>query len=186
MNSTSRFRSLAAAAVGLFFAFSAIAADFPTELKLTNGATLRNVSVVRMEKDRIILKHAGGIDPIRFSQIDPVQRGEILGEPNKAYKYGGEVFVVTRGAGNYKLGGIEVSVFNGVKSSYGQSMKATKAVRTDSDGKFAFDWTGDAQFFLIVKATRRISGETEVYSWKLDRYELSPVEHFQLSNHNME
>ena len=62
----------------LLFVVAAIAADFPTELKLTNGATLRNVSVVRWEKERVILKHAGGIDPVRYDHIVAEQRAIVL------------------------------------------------------------------------------------------------------------
>ena len=46
----------------------------PTEVKLTNGATLRRVSVVRWQKDTVVLKHVGGVDPIRYVNIAPEQR----------------------------------------------------------------------------------------------------------------
>jgi hypothetical protein len=78
MKSKSCFWSLIAAALGLLFVIAAVAADFPTELKLTNGATLHRVSVVRWEKDQVILKHAAGVDPIRYDHIDATQRATVL------------------------------------------------------------------------------------------------------------
>ena len=78
MNAKSCFRSVAAAAFSLLFATTAISADFPTELKLTNGATLHHVSVVRWEKDQVILKHAAGVDPVRYDHIDAGQRTTVL------------------------------------------------------------------------------------------------------------
>jgi hypothetical protein len=78
MKSKPCFRSLIAAAFSLLSVIAAVAADFPTELKLTNGATLHRVSVVRWEKDQVILKHAAGVDPIRYDHIDATQRATVL------------------------------------------------------------------------------------------------------------
>lgn len=50
----------------------------PSDVQLRNGATLHKVSVVRWEKDRVVLKHAGGADPIRYVDIADSQKAAIM------------------------------------------------------------------------------------------------------------
>jgi len=38
----------------------------PNDVTLTTGRVLRNVKVLRWEKDRVVLRHAGGVDPVAF------------------------------------------------------------------------------------------------------------------------
>jgi len=44
----------------------------PEEIVLKSGRTLKNISVVRWEQDRVVLKFTGGADPIPFSIITNV------------------------------------------------------------------------------------------------------------------
>lgn len=46
----------------------------PSEVTLTNGATLHRVTVVRWQKEAVVLRHAGGVDPVRYANITPEQR----------------------------------------------------------------------------------------------------------------
>ena len=72
----------------VLFAASAFAADekkeepklqFPiAELRLTNGATFRNVTVVRYEKDRVVLKSTGGVGSLAYSMIPEPTRSLML------------------------------------------------------------------------------------------------------------
>jgi hypothetical protein len=50
----------------------------PSDVQLRNGAVLHHVTVVRWEKDRVVLKHAGGADPIRYADIADSQREAIM------------------------------------------------------------------------------------------------------------
>lgn len=51
-------------------AFADPIAPLPRDLKLTNGATLRNVSILRWRgPDLVVLKHAGGAAPVRLEHI---------------------------------------------------------------------------------------------------------------------
>lgn len=97
----------------------------PKDISLTNGAVLRNISIVRWEKDRVILRHVGGIDPIRLDHIAPSDRAKL--EKHRAStqddeknspqsssqttEYKGQTFVTTAGAGAYKFSGAEVIAF---------------------------------------------------------------------------
>lgn len=51
--------------------------SMPSEVLLTSGRTLRGVKVVRWERDRVVLKHAAGVDPIAFSIIKSVPRADL-------------------------------------------------------------------------------------------------------------
>jgi hypothetical protein len=67
----------------LFAARSAAAettspASFPTEIKLTSGAVLRNTTVLRWTADSVVVKHAGGADPVRFAYIAEPYRSQVL------------------------------------------------------------------------------------------------------------
>jgi hypothetical protein len=50
----------------------------PSDVQLRNGVTLHKVSVVRWEKDRVVLKHAGGADPIRYVDLADSQKAAIM------------------------------------------------------------------------------------------------------------
>ena len=55
--------------------------EAPTELRLTSGAVLRDVSVVRYQgADTVVLKHAGGVDPIRLPYIAEPGRGQLVAD----------------------------------------------------------------------------------------------------------
>lgn len=46
----------------------------PVKMVLKNGSVLNSVKVVRWEKDRVVLKHGGGVDPIRFDWMSAEDR----------------------------------------------------------------------------------------------------------------
>ena len=50
----------------------------PEDVTLTSGRVLHHVSVVRWEKDRVVLKYSGGIDPIAFSLIKSISREDLV------------------------------------------------------------------------------------------------------------
>ncbi len=99
------------------------APTMPDAVTLTTGRILRNVQVVRWEKDRVVLKYSGGIDPIAFSLIKEPSPVELIAIRNAIKKeeakisaptnrtISGQVFVTTRGAGAYKFAGAAVIAF---------------------------------------------------------------------------
>ena len=108
----------------LVLAGEAKPADFPKEIRLSSGGVLRNTSPVRWTSDGVVIKHAGGADPVRFEHIaEPDRSAVVLARPGATQaakiaptntalvKVSGQVFVTTRGAGAYKFSGVEVTVF---------------------------------------------------------------------------
>jgi hypothetical protein len=205
------FRRLIAAAFSLLFAIAAVAADFPTELKLTNGATLHNVSVVRWEKDRVILKHAGGIDPIRYDHIDAAQRAAVLEVRDAATAAAakakaenpatppaspasdvieGQAFIVTRGAGNYKLGGMIIYAFPSERMGAFQTNLTVELgepiakATTDSDGKFKLKLPSTESYFLFARSTRLAGSHQEDYEWIVQSSDITDRTNVLLENSN--
>jgi len=44
-------------------------AAFPAEIRLSSGAILRKTSLVRWTTDGVVVRHAGGVDPIRLAHV---------------------------------------------------------------------------------------------------------------------
>lgn len=108
----------------LVLAGEAKPADFPKEIRLSSGGVLRNTSPVRWTNDAVVIKHAGGADPVRFEHIaEPDRTAVVSARPSGAQpaksppktlrieKVSGQVFITTRGAGAYKFSGEEVTFF---------------------------------------------------------------------------
>lgn len=107
------------------FAAEPAAPKLPNEIKMTSGTVLRNISVVRWASDHVVLKHANGVDPIRFAYIAEPYRSQVIAfrdaaksaPPATATAAGresvikGQVFITTRGAGSYKFGSTEVIAY---------------------------------------------------------------------------
>lgn len=98
----------------------------PTEVTLTSGRVLRGVSVVRWERDRVVLKHVGGADPIAFSLFlkpTPAELMLIRGGDTRvparpevkatARTVEGQVFFVVGGNSRTpRMGGVEVRLYS--------------------------------------------------------------------------
>lgn len=52
------------------------------ELKLTNGVVFKNVTIVRYESERVVLKSSAGVGGISYSMIPEPLRREMLAERN--------------------------------------------------------------------------------------------------------
>lgn len=48
--------------------------QLPFQITLKNGAVLKKISVVRWDKEYVVLKHQGGIDPVRYTGMDDKDR----------------------------------------------------------------------------------------------------------------
>ncbi len=55
----------------------AAAAGFPTEIRLSSGAILRKTSLVRWTADGLVVRHAGGVDPIRLTHVAEPDRARL-------------------------------------------------------------------------------------------------------------
>lgn len=100
-------------------------AIMPRELRLTNGAVLTNVQVVRWEKDQVVIRYVGGVAPVRYSNIAEPDRSivesvrkqleqdlrDLPPSLSKLRVISGQVFVTTQGAGAYKFAGSFVTAY---------------------------------------------------------------------------
>lgn len=58
--------------LALFAFISPAHSETITEITLTSGRILKNIQVIRWEKERVVLKYSGGADPIAFSLIKSI------------------------------------------------------------------------------------------------------------------
>lgn len=170
----------------------------PTDVTLTSGAIIRRISVVRWEKDYVVLKHQGGTDPIHFSHMAPESRTAFEAykqQSEKPRKYTGSAFIVTQGDGNYKLGNLLIVIVPGTKNILRMPLRGfdenhlpegSVFTRSDADGKFSFVWSNGSEFTLCAFGTRSTGLSREYYKWMIQRQDLKDPENIQLSNHNLE
>lgn len=178
----------------------------PETVTLKSGRVLRNVEVIRWESNRVVLKYAGGADPVPFSIFkdpDPSQLPAIRAAEQKAAKaaalaaakaaaaekskgedlieYHGQAFIMTKGAGNYKIGGMTVLVlppeaeeaFSSTYSTVSLPKPIAKA-STDADGKFTFKLPAGQKFFLFGQSHRQLpSGNVEEYEWRVPSHKIT-------------
>ena len=123
------------ASLWLLVGISALSAEeksatpvMPTEITLTNGVVLHKVSVVRWSDNYVVLRHAGGADPIRYENIAdpkpdviraikagataPAQSSQSKPAQVQSRVISGQVFVTTQGAGAYKFSGAKVMAYS--------------------------------------------------------------------------
>ena len=99
-------------------AFANDAPPLPHECHLTSGAVLHHVKVLKWGEDSVTLKHDGGADPIRYSNMAAADRAAFeagrdyaeANPPQEAPKapqqvsFTGQAFVNTVGDGPGKIG----------------------------------------------------------------------------------
>lgn len=183
----------------------------PTEVHLTTGAVLRHVSPVRFEHARVVLRHAGGVDPVAYTLISEPDRAafeaardaaaqqkheEAKPAAESARTFKGEIFIATKGGENRKLGDVDVYAFSAAcLSRFDTNMTVelpaplAHAV-TDSKGQFTLSVPGSEKVFLFVRARRyvgAINGQDpwEHYVWRLTEDQISNPGKIELSNRNL-
>jgi hypothetical protein len=190
MNARRLLTLLSLYAIALLPCVAAASAEFPTELKLTNGAVLHKASADRWTSEYVVVRHVGGIDRIRYTNIAEPQRQVVLGlkteqiahaqsaspgtseSKTNGITYSGQVFVQTVGAGSYKFGDADVyafplealSAFETNLSPVDLPAPIAKAT-TDADGKFTMIVPLDRPHFLFCQATRLAGSHYEYDEW---------------------
>ncbi len=182
------------------------------ELKLTNGTVFRNVTIVRYERENVVLKISGNNAPFLYRYISEPLRTQMLAtrdielakpkptagtpvpvadKPPQIYE--GQAFIVTRGAGNYKLGDMTVyafpmSVWSEAESTIGGTMRLGKPfcrTNTDAEGKFKLSPPNDEDFFLFAQGSRLAGGSQEFYQWTIKSTEFKDRSNAILTNSNL-
>lgn len=148
------------------------APTMPDVVTLKSGRVLRNVQVVRWEKDRVVLKYTGGVDPIAFSLIKEPSAGELdairAGAKKAESKINlptnraitGQIFVTTRGAGAYKFAGAKVIAF---------PLGALESMRSTVEGELA---SARAQKTVLSDSNVEL---TRYYAWLKAVQNFTPV-----------
>jgi hypothetical protein len=163
----------------------------PSEVTLTSGRVLRKVSVVRWEKERVVLKHAAGADPIHFSIIKSIPRedlvamrdGFIIEEARIATptgrRIGGQVFITTRGAGAYKFAGAKVaaiplSALTGLRSQAESDadIAEAKLSRFSTPNEVLYAQREQAKYYSWSKAVANITPIAQTTTDTEGAYEL--------------
>lgn len=184
-----------------------------SELKLTNGTVFRNVTIIRYEKEKVVLKSSSGLGPLPYSYIPEPLRAQMKAERdteaaarakteaaaaaakadalNKPVVHKGEIFVVTRGRVNVKLGASSVTVYPLDEARNALKFKTAMpeplvSTTTDSEGRFAFSLNGNRLPALIhVVESRRAGTVWETYVWDVATDSFGDPSTIILSNANM-
>lgn len=206
--------------LGLFFAAVVAQADepkapptMPSEVTLSSGRVLRNVQVLRWDKDRVVLKHAGGTEPVPFSlfkvpaeadarviraaALDAEAKARLVAAKQDAVKAEeketrkGQAFIVTRGAGAYKMAGLTVYVLP--QEAWSAMDTNTQPIflpaplatlTTDSDGNFEVTLPHGTPFVLLAQGHRLAGTREEIYEWRVRSADFKPGETIILGNDN--
>lgn len=195
--------------------------EMPSEITLTSGRVLRNVKVIRWERERVVLKHSAGADPIAFTLIKsiPLEQlhamqdaainaaGRAAAETRKKQaadkvaseikRYEGQIFIVTKGAGSYKMAGTIFRVYykpvSDIRDTFKWSSfppKADDIGTTDSEGRFSFEAPPSGPITIVAKDQRLVGANpqynNERYLWIVSVDEMKDRFHPILSNSNME
>jgi len=154
----------------------------PKEVHLVGGQTLQQVVVTKWQKDSIVVRYLGGVTPIRYAHMAPASRQIFEALHSVTHECNGSAYVVTRGAGAYKLANIVLTITPEIGYA---SIQPAITTRTDGEGKFKFKWKGPGNFTIEATASRLAGGETEVYFWSVTRPTIPDLADIQLSNHNL-
>lgn len=116
----------------LLFAVAALAAEptaelapLPTEITLTNKAVIRKIErVIRWDKGAVVVKHAGGIDSIRFDYMSP--------ESRKIWEGRSKIASVEQGKLNALVRAKDAAVAQAQADSVAREQKFEEAIRRKS------------------------------------------------------
>jgi hypothetical protein len=188
------------------FCFAEEAKTFPASITITSGYTYQNTALDHYDREFVIVIYHGQKTPIRYLAIAEPQRTQILALRDAAQKtpsrptsaptglateivMDGEVFIVTRGAGNYALGDLSVyafpmSVWDGGGTGTWRLGKPLASAQTGSDGKFRIKLLEPGDFFIFAQGQRMAGRNTEYYTWEIKGEDIADRSRVVLSNSN--
>ena len=93
----------------------------PADITLISGRVLRNIEVLRWDRDRVVVRWSGGVEIVPFALSRTPTPAELLAIRDASKKsqianvtatraISGQVFVVTRGRDNRKMGDLNVYI----------------------------------------------------------------------------
>ncbi len=177
-------------ALGLCRLDSADVPVFPAELQLTNHVTLHHATPTKWTSEYVVVRHVGGVDPIRYTSIAEPQRALVMSlrpsaksaspraeaAPNTIH-VDGQCFITTQGAGTYRMSEVVVMFFPAsAASAFDTNMQTVDLPRplhtckTDADGKISIDLpAGEGPWLVVSQASRRVGALRNGDPW--ERYE---------------
>ena len=180
---------------------------FPTELKLIQGPVLRNLTFERFGHDYVVVRYNGTLTPIQFIHIDPTQRAAVFAyrdalqaksavpaktDALKPTVIEGQAFIVTQGAGSYKLGGMTVyalplSALSNLDDAMGTPDLGPPlgSVETDGDGRFKFKLPTGDPCLIFAHGSRRLTYGIEFYEWAIKSLDIGDASNLLLTNSNL-
>ncbi len=200
---------------GFVFAVSSLrgADEFPkipTEINLVGGQVMRGVVVQTWAKDRIVVKYLGGAASVQFIHMAPDSRKGfeaardvmLARQPTPSATPApqstapiilqGQAFIVTQGAGSYKLGAMTVyafplSVYRDDKPLVEWDLgKPISKALTDADGKFSLTISPQTGYFLFAQSSRLAGSFREYYLWRIKAADIIDRSAVLLSSKNNE
>lgn len=164
--------------------------EMPTQIVLTSGRVLKDVTVIRWEKNRVLIRWAGGKEPIPFSIFKSPSQAEVermsRGLEDYSGEISGQIYLVTNGAGSYKFANAEVYLTPlGADGKPSRSKDSSIYARTDADGRFVIKKAASGPFILRCTARRMVGGSTQFYHWNLIARELRDPKNVVMSNSNI-
>jgi len=160
----------------------------PASIKLTNGTVLRNVSVVRWQRESVTIKHTGGADTIYYSYLAEPDRTTVLAARDDAIKNGranpsakpvdntvrGTVSVSAEDGSELQLSGVKVYAVRidalGLLSTYVTRVRLPKPLATSvtgADGQFSLAVPAGEDFFIFAKTEKLIGQSWQHYEWRV-------------------
>jgi hypothetical protein len=153
--------------------------SLPDSVTLKNGAVLRHISIVRWQIDVVVIKHVGGVDPIRLDYLAPESRaaleayqaaqraGDLL-KPNESV-LSGEIFIATKGRETIKFGGTRVRIYRDFDSSnFSEVQKRVETIMGTRLGDFSMDSKSE-----FIAKTQKIREEWDHFIESLPEPEFS-------------
>jgi hypothetical protein len=174
----------------------------PSSFKLTNGAVLHNVTVVRWLKESVTVRHTGGADTIYYSNIAEPDRTTVLAARDEALKHQksdpsskpaensvrGSISVTTDDGAEVPLTGVTVYAVTAdainLFSVEGRNVKLPKALAsttTDGDGQFSITVPGHQEYFIFAKASKLVGQSWGYYEWRLLVSQIGDRQNVQLT-----
>jgi hypothetical protein len=188
--------------------------QLPQDLTLTSKVVLHKISVVRWEKDRVIIHYPGGTDPIYYKYIAEPQRSVMLAlrdiemAKGPAHSHGpddataavapaggkflGMCYLNQPGATTvFKMPGVLVLILPPDAESRFKDNNATiilpkplLQVTTDGQGQFAFELPDKQEFYLVAQSYRLVGGQHVYYHWRMPSSAIKDPSHIILNSDN--